>query len=146
MTDATQALTREAWEARYIDERGDLRPAPNDGAVPGQRVEFTDMAEFLKVFPAEVDVLGDPDTEFLTILGGTFDQRSQLPDDASARLHLFTLTGHLPSGWSLEIGTTAPLFGRSGGARYVTIRSANGVRRSVFELLDTGVLVERAGE
>lgn len=142
----TTALTRAEWEARYLDERGDLRSAPNDGAEPGQRVQFTDIGEFLAHFPAEVDLLGMPDDEFLTILGGTFDQRSQLPDDASARLHAVSFSGVLPAGWSIEVGTTAALFGRGGGARFVTVRAANGVRRSVFDLLDTGVLVERAVE
>ena len=138
----TRPLTREEWAARYLDEYGDLRPAPNNGAEPGQRVMFSDVAAFLDVFPSGVDRLGDPDGEFLTILGGTFDQRSLLPSDADAKLHRYELTGVLPDGWQIEIGTTAPLFGRSGGARYVCVIGANGATMNVFELLDAGVLRE----
>lgn len=137
-----QALTREEWAARYLDEHGDLRPAPNNGAVAGQRVVFDDIAAFLDVFPAQVDRLGAPDDAFLTILGGTFDQRSLLPSDTSERLHRYEFTGVLPDGWRIEVGTTAPLFGRSGGARYVVVLGANGAQMNVFELLDAGVIHE----
>jgi hypothetical protein len=135
-------LTREEWAARYLDEFGYLRPAPNNGAVSEQRVVFDDIAAFLDAFPAQVDRVGAPDGEFLTILGGTFDQRSQLPSDVSERLHRYEFTGTLPEGWSIELGTTAPLFGRSGGARYVVVHGANGAAMNVFELLDAGVLHE----
>ena len=138
------ALTREEWESRYLDAHGNLRPVPHNGGVPGQQVRFTDIAAFLGAFPAEVDVLGTPDDEFLTILGGDFDQRIQLPTDGTAELRGYSFTGALPANWSIELGTNAPAFGRSGGARYVTVITANGTRASVFELLDLGVLVERA--
>lgn len=136
----SEPLSREAWGQRYLDEHGYLRAVPGNGSVPGQRVSFSDMPAFLDAFPAQVDRLGAPDGEFLTILGGNFDQRAQLPSDVSARLHRYEFTGDLPTGWSIELGTNAPLFGRGGGARYVVVRSANGVALSVFELLDVGVL------
>lgn len=137
-----EALTRETWEARYLDARGYLRPAPNNGAVSGQRVVFTDVSAFLENFPSQVDRLGSPDGEFLTILGGTFDQRGQLPTDVDARLHRYEFTGFLPNGWQIEIGTTDAIFGRGGGARYVCVFGANGAAMNVFELLDVEVLRE----
>lgn len=138
------AFTREQWEATYLDAHGNLLPVPDNGAVPGQRIQFTDIAAFLGAFPPEVDVLGSPDDEFLTILGGDFDQRIPLPTDSTAELRGYSFTGVLPAKWMIELGTNAPAFGRGGGARYVTVITANGTRASVFELLDLGVLVERA--
>lgn len=144
MSDLTVPFTREGWEARHLDADGNLIPAPDNGAVPGQRVRFHDVQAFLADFPSHVEQVGDPDGEFLTILGGEFDARALLPDDAERNLHAYAFTGHLPAGWQIEIGTTAPIFGRGGGSRYVVVYGANGAKMSVYELLDTGVLTHAA--
>lgn len=141
MSDSVEgALTAEDWAARYIDEFGNLRPVPANGGVPGKRVRYTDAEGFIKDFADTVDQVGPPDGEVFTVLGGSFDQRSLLPEAANQQLHTYRLTGHLPKGWQLEVGETAPAFGRSGGAMYVMVFGANGQKMNAFELVDVGVL------
>ena len=137
-----EALTAEQWAARYIDEYNNLRPAPANGAIPGERVQFGNVSKLIEAFGSTIDHLGTPDGEFFTILGGNFDQRAYLPEAASADLHSYRITGFLPEGWLVELGTNAPAFGRSGGARYVVFLGANGQKMSAFELTDVGVLDE----
>lgn len=142
MTDAAP-MTREEWAAEFLDANGDLIPAPDNGSLPGKRVRFTEIDAFLRAAAPQQDVLGDPLAEFLTLTGGSFDQRIQLPDDMNAdqsRLIRVAYTGRLPEGWSIEIGQNAPAFGRGGGAYYSVVLDANGMKRNVFELVDVGVL------
>lgn len=134
------ALTAEDWAARYIDEFGNLRPVPANGGVPDKRVRYSDAQAFIKDFADTIDQVGPPSGEVFTVLGGTFDQRALLPEAADQRLHAYTLTGTLPEGWQIEVGETAPAFGRSGGAMYVVVIGANGQKMNAFELRDTGVL------
>ncbi|MFC8681187.1 hypothetical protein ACFT30_06650 [Microbacterium ureisolvens] len=139
----TAPMTREEWAAAYLDGKGDLIPAPDNGSLPGKRVRFTEIEAFLRSAAARQDVLGDPLAEFLTMTGGSFDQRIQLPDDMNAdqsRLIPLEYTGLLPAGWSVEVGQNAPAYGRGGGAYYSVVLDANGMKRNVFELLDVGVL------
>lgn len=133
-------LTREDWAARYLDEHGNLRPVPNDGAVPGTRVRFDSVEKLAESFSSEVTRLGSPEGEFFTILGGDFDQRASLPDASTDRLHTYVFTGTLPTGWTIEVGRTAPAFGRSGGALYLVVVGRNGQRLNAFELVELGVL------
>ena len=95
-----------------------------------------------EAFGDTIDRLGTPDGEFFTILGGNFDQRAYLPEAASATLHTYRITGLLPEGWLVELGTNAPAFGHSGGARYVVFIGANGQKMNAFELTDMGVIDE----
>lgn len=139
---AATALTAEEWAARYIDEYNNLRPAPANGAVPGERVQFSNPGKLTEAFGDTIDRLGTPDGEFFTILGGNFDQRAYLPEAASATLHTYRITGLLPEGWLVELGTNAPAFGHSGGARYVVFIGANGQKMNAFELTDMGVIDE----
>ena len=106
-------------------------------------MRFTESEAFLRAAAPQQDVLGDPLAEFLTLTGGSFDQRIQLPDDMSAdqsRLIRVEYTGLLPAGWSIEIGQNAPAYGRGGGAYYSVVLDANGMKRNVLELVDVGVL------
>lgn len=142
MSDATP-MTREEWAAEYLDAQGDLIPVADNGSLPGKRVRFTDVEAFLAAAAPQQDVLGDPLSEFLTLSGGSFDQRIALPDDsdaAVARLVRVEYTGRLPEGWSIEVGQNAPAYGRGGGAYYSVVLDANGMKRNVFELTDVGVL------
>lgn len=134
------ALTAEDWAARYIDEYGNLRPVPANGGVPDKRVRYSDAQAFIKDFSDAIDQVGAPDGEVFTVLGGDFEQRALLPEAANQRLHSYRLSGSLPAGWQIEVGQTAPAFGRSGGAMYVVVLGANGQKMNAFELLDTGVL------
>ncbi len=143
MSETARALTRDEWAALYLDAKGDLVPAANNGSLPGRRVQFTDIAELLKAFPATQDVLGDPLSEFLTMTGGSFSQRLQLPDDANesiAKLLTVEFTGFLPENWMVEVGQNAPDFGQEGGAYYSVILGANGAKMCLFEAIDAGVL------
>lgn len=143
MADSGEALTREEWAALYLDPKGDLVPVPNNGSLPGRRVQFTDIAEYLKAVQSTQDVLGDPLSEFLTMTGGSFSQRNQLPDDANdsiAKLLSVEFTGVLPDNWSIEVGQNAPAFGQEGGAYYSVILGANGAKMCLFEAIDAGVL------
>lgn len=138
-----QALTREEWAALYLDFKGDLIPAANNGSLAGHRVQFTDIAEYMKVIDPAQDVLGDPLSEFLTMTGGSFSQRIQLPDDANesiARLIPVEFTGQLPEGWMVEVGQNAPAFGQEGGAYYSVVLGSNGAKMCLFEAIDAGVL------
>jgi len=142
MSDSGQGrpLTAEDWAARYIDELGNLRPVPANGGVPDKRVRYSDARSFAADFSDIVDQVGPPDGEVFTVLGGDFDQRALLPEAVNHRIHTYRLTGSLPAGWQIEVGRTAPAFGRSGGAMYVVVLGVNGQKMNAFELLDTGVL------
>jgi hypothetical protein len=140
VNDAARPLTREAWDARYLDEYGNLRAAPLNGGAPGTRVRFDDIAQFIAAFGDELTRLGSPHGEFFTVLGGDFDQRALLPGAVDARLHTYRLTGVLPAGWVVELGEVAPAYGRGGGARYVLVLGADEQKMNVFELLDAGVI------
>ena len=143
MTEPGEALTQDEWAALYLDSKGDLIPAANNGSLPDRRVQFTDIAEFLKAFPAKQDVLGDPLSEFLTMTGGSFSQRNQLPDDSNesiAKLLPVEFTGFLPENWMVEVGQNAPAFGQEGGAYYSVVLGANGAKMCLFEAIDAGVL------
>ncbi|WP_207454264.1 glycohydrolase toxin TNT-related protein [Herbiconiux sp. SYSU D00978] len=143
MTDST-ALTRADWEARYLDEYGNLRPAPMNGGVPGTRVRFDDIGKLIDAFGSELTRLGSPHGEFFTILGGDFDQRAPLPSAAQDRLHTYRMTGVLPQGWVVELGEVAPAYGRGGGARYVLFLGPDEQKMNGFELLDAGVIEDVA--
>ncbi len=136
------ALTQEDWNARYLDGFNNLIPPGMNGAVPDQCVFFSKIDKFIENFGKRVDRLGGPDGEFLTILGGNYDQRGHLPDAVSAKFHAYEFTGELPDHWEVELAKTAPIFGRAGGAMYVVVLSANGQKLSIQELLDVGVLNE----
>ena len=138
-----EPLTREQWAALFLDGNGDLIPAADNAAVPDRRARFTKMSAFLEAVAPAQDVFGDPLAEFLTMTGGDFDQRLQLPDDmvdGRSRLIQVEYTGFLPAGWSIEVGQNAPAFGRAGGAYYSVVLDADGMKRNVFELTDVGVL------
>ena len=68
-------ISREEWAADFLDAKGDLIPAPENGSLPGKRVRFTEIEAFLRAAAPQQDVLGDPLAEFLTPTGGSFDQR-----------------------------------------------------------------------
>jgi len=39
-------ISREEWAADFLDAKGDLIPAPENGSLPGQRVRFTEIQAF----------------------------------------------------------------------------------------------------
>lgn len=137
------ADTPHASEARHLDPQGLLVPAPHNGSVVGKRVRFTDVNKFLEVAPAEQEVYGDPLAEFLTMTGGSFDERLQPADvfpPETLVLITVTFTGYLPNGWSIEVGQNAPAYGCNGGAYYSVVLDRQGAKKNLLELKDVGVV------
>ena len=85
--------SREDWEARYVDESGQLRYPGNEGAVTGRRCDFTGVEEFQPTTATCWIGSGARAGGYLSLPGTPFEERalppgslaSALPDDAAYR-------------------------------------------------------------
>lgn len=124
-----------------------LRVAPNNGAVPGTRVRYTDAAAFDRDFGnLGISILGPLSGVVAGVGGGSFSARS-LPPRAANSVELYTASVNaaavLPEGWSLEIAQTAPYYGGAGGAYQLVVFDEfdTPVRFSDPRITETGLLI-----
>jgi hypothetical protein len=133
--DGTRYEDGAAWSRDNVDHvhgqtYGTMHWAPNDGAVFGSRVRFTDLTVFDDVAGnLFIDRLGDTGGSYLGLGGGTFAERalppSQLGQDMLYHLRL-RAGAQLPTGWSLEVSRIASAYGQPGGGLQMVVRDAAG--------------------
>lgn len=130
-------MTRSEWETRYVDANpknpsgpGNMHFSPNQGAVKGTRVQFTDLDEFRRIFGnLSIDRVGDKGGSYMGIGGGTINDRALAPNQVQATELWdvqFVENAQLPPGYSLEISMVGEAYGLDGGGLQLVIRDANG--------------------
>jgi Tuberculosis necrotizing toxin len=137
---AGHPLSREDWEARYVDENNQLRYPGNDGAVAGRRLDFTSAHDFQQQYGDVLDRLGGKRGDYMSFPGTTFEERALPPGSLRQPYLTMRLTGDLPPGWKLEVSEVTPAFGQRGGGLQVRILDANGQAASIAALRKQGIL------
>jgi nicrotizing toxin Mtb-like protein len=137
---AGHPLSREDWEARYVDENNRLRYPGNDGAVEGRRLDFTDAGDFQQQYGDVLDRLGGKRGEYMSFPGTTFEERALPPGSLRQPYLTMRLTGDLPPGWKIEVSEVTPAFGQRGGGLQVRILDANGQATSIAALRKQGII------
>jgi len=103
---------------------------PNNGAVEGTRVRYSDLAAFSRDFGSlGITLIGGLDPVVAGLGGGTFSQRS-LPPTAATATDLWVIEpvagSVLPEGWTIEVGRSLPFYGGAGGAHYCGVFDGGG--------------------
>ena len=137
---ADHPYSREDWEARYVDEAGNLRYPDNDGAVKGHRLEFTDVDEFQNHYGDVLDRFGDEGGRYFSPDGTPFEARSLPPGSLQQPYLKMRLSDELPPNWKIEISEVAPAFGRDGGGLQIRILDGNGQAMRMSELQDLKIV------
>jgi hypothetical protein len=137
---AGHPYSREDWEARYVDENGDLRYPDNDGAVKGRRLEFTDVDEFQNHYGDVLDRFGNEGGRYFSPDGTPFEARALPPGSLGQPYLRMRLAGELPHNWKIEVSEVAPAFGRDGGGLQIRVLDANGQAMRMSELQDLGIV------
>lgn len=135
--------SRAEWQERYIGP--DNRPIypGNAGAVPGSRIDFTDVAEFQAHYGDQLDRMGGRTGDFLSFPGTPFEHRALPGSNLNDPYFTFELTGRLPEGVRIEVSEVAPAFGQPGGGLQVRFLDADGplsVQRLFADDILEGVL------
>jgi Tuberculosis necrotizing toxin len=141
---AGRPYSREEFEARYVEQNGELRYPDNGGAVVGRRLHFTDVTEFQKHYGDALDRFGG-DGKYFSPEGTSFEERALPPGSLGDPYHRLQLTGQLPPDWKIEVSQVAPAFGRDGGGLQIRILDANGQAMRMSELQDLGI-VKKTGQ
>jgi Tuberculosis necrotizing toxin len=138
---AGHPFSRADFEARYVDEDGNLRyPEGNDGAVVGRRLEFTDVAEFRNHYGDVLDRFGDEGGRYFSPDGTPFEARSLPPDSLGKPYLRMRLASELPANWKIEVSEVAPAFGRDGGGLQIRILDADGQAMRMSQLQELGIV------
>jgi Tuberculosis necrotizing toxin len=137
--------SREDFEARYVQESGDLRYPDNDGAVVGRRLEFTDLAQFKNHYGDVLDRFGDEGGRYFSPDGTPFEARALPPDSLGKPYLRMRLASELPPNWKIEVSEVSPAFGRDGGGLQIRILDADGQAKRMSQLMDLGI-VKKIGD
>lgn len=118
---------------------------PNEGAVAGTKLDYTDAHKFVRDFGCRVDRLGVPEGVFFGLAEGgpsSFEARALPYDSLYKKLHAYTLIPEkLPKNWKIRVMETAPAFGQPGGSLAVKFFDDIGNEISARDLTDKiGVL------
>ncbi|HLT68095.1 MAG TPA: TNT domain-containing protein, partial [Microbacterium sp.] len=114
-------LTREQFEARYVDADGNLRYPPNAGAVPGSIVTFESVDAFRAVYgDVRLDRIGNERGRYFSIEGTPFRERALPPGTLRDTYATMGLTS-LPPNARIEVSRIAPAFGQPGGGLQIRI-------------------------
>jgi hypothetical protein len=116
---------------------------PNDGAVPGTRVAYTDTAKYLRDYGSRLDRIGDDGGKYLAVMEdsqpASWEQRALHVDSLCDPYRAYTL-GDLPEGWTIEVSEVAPGVGQPGESIQVRIFDGDGRVQIVDKLIRLGVL------
>jgi hypothetical protein len=128
---------------------------PNQGAVPGTKVDYTDAIQFVHEFGDMMDRFGPPSGEFMALMY-MGPKGKRIPAFYEARaIHYESLYGKpltytlvpgklkLRPGWKIRVMDTAPALGQAG--RWVSLVFLTQINEeiSVNNLIAAGVLNDR---
>lgn len=140
-------LSRQEYFERYTQRDGFSAYPPNGGAVPGTEKTFTDIGDYIAEHGRDVDRIGFESGGFLATgkqPPWTFDQRALPVPSLGLDYHQYTLTGTMPAGVTIEVGTVAPAFGHGGGGvQLLFIDPVKEREMTIDELKRAGVLTDR---
>lgn len=133
-------LNKATWSERYVNPGGKMQWAPNDGAVPGTRVQYDSIASFTSDWGnLAIDRLGELSGTFMGVGGGDFNARALPPSQAKATLFHeveWKSGATLPAGYSIEIARIADAYGQDGGGLQMVVRDPNGKFVKLQDLMD----------
>ncbi|MGH1522555.1 glycohydrolase toxin TNT-related protein [Leifsonia sp. L25] len=144
------------YDGRFTDAQTDPvtghhwdRYPPNDGAVPGTRRDYHDLAAYVRDHGIAVDRIGEPTGEYLGVMRNgkpaSFEQRSLPVNSLEQPYYTYRVADEWPpgtEGWSIEYSEIDRGFGRRGGGSQLFIRDQRGKPVKVEKLLESGVLVQ----
>ncbi|KAA1248677.1 DUF4237 domain-containing protein [Mycobacterium simiae] len=115
----------------------------NNGAVPGTRVAYTDIRQFIQHYGNRLDRIGDDQGSYFGVMenghAASWEQRALHVKSLRDPYHAYALN-LLPAGWKIEISEVAPGLGQRGGGLQVQIIDAAGEARTEEELVVQGIL------
>jgi len=147
-------LSKEEHEQRYNqigpnEERWDHYP-PNDGAVPGTRVQYDSANAFVRDYgfgsdrSVEFDRIGGENGKYLGLMPdgipASFEARGLPISSLTKDYFRYSFTGYLPDRWHIEISEIASAFAREGGGLQVLVTNERGIVMTIEDLLDKGIL------
>lgn len=116
---------------------------PNNGAVPGTRIAYTNLEKFLSDYGPQLDRIGGDQGKYLAIMEhgrpASWEQRALHVASLRDPYHAYTIDW-LPEGWFIEVSEVAPGCGQPGGSIQVRIFDHQNEMRKVEELIRRGVL------
>jgi Tuberculosis necrotizing toxin len=136
---AGHPYSREEWEARYVDEKNELRYPGNDGAVVKRRLDFTDVNEFKTHYGDVLDRFGGENGKYFSPDGTPFEARA-LPPGSLGQPYVRMRLGELPPNWKIEVSEVAPAFGRDGGGLQIRVLDNEGQAVTMAELRKQGIV------
>ncbi|TXH25083.1 MAG: DUF4237 domain-containing protein [Mycobacterium sp.] len=118
---------------------------PNDGAVPGTKVAFDDLDQYIKHYGDALDRVGENGKYLGVMEGGNpapWEERALHVDSLGSPYNSYTLQS-LPPGWKVEVSEIAPGVGQPGGGLQVRIMDDLGKVKTVDELRRLRILGPR---
>lgn len=116
---------------------------PNDGAVPGTRVAYTDAASYLRDYGSRLDRIGNDSGKYLAVVEdgqpASWEERALHVPSLRDPYHVYGFVW-LPDGWTIEVSEVAPGLGQRGGSIQVRVFDADSKVQDVERLTRRGVL------
>lgn len=117
----------------------------NDGAVPGTKVAFDDLDQYIKHYGDALDRVGE-NGKYLGVMEdgqpASWEERALHVDSLKSPYNSYTLQS-LPPGWKVEVSEIAPGLGQPGGSLQVRILDDRGMVKPVDELRRLRILGQR---
>lgn len=136
---ATGGIPWKDFETQYGTPETRVYPG-NDGFPPGYTPQPAQLPP-----GTIIDRFGHEGGRYLAPDGASFTDRALAPEAVGGAYNRYMVTGHpLPPGWQIVEGPVQPFYGQtpSPGATQYMIVGPDGVRPSVAELVDRGILDE----
>lgn len=118
---------------------------PNDGAVPGTKVAFDDLDQYIKHYGDALDRIGE-NGKYLGVMEdghpAPWEERALHVDSLGSPYNSYALQS-LPPGWKVEVSEIAPGVGQPGGGLQVRILDDMGKVKTVDELRRLRILGRR---
>jgi hypothetical protein len=148
------AYTEHEYAERFhkLDPADPIAWPPNDGAVPGTILDYSDAHQFVTDFGdtvnrlVMVDRLGLPTGKFMGLMENgiavSYEARALHYQSLYEKLHTYTvipgtlIPGRLPTGWKIRVMETARAFGQPGGSLGLIFLETKGNRVPVTNLTD----------
>lgn len=114
---------------------------PNEGAVLGTKLDYTDAVQFVYDFGDRIDRFGFPSGKYFALMengsSASYEARAIHYESIYKPLERYTLVpGNLPSGWKIRVMDTAYALGQAGGSAGLVFFDENGAPQTVTTLAD----------